>query len=81
MVASVAVVALLIVSYGVGRLIESRVTGTLFRMSRRRVLQRSVAEREAQVLFDAVRVKRLLDQQAFAAQQEMLQAAREHSNG
>lgn len=70
-------VALLVIAYLVGWFIESIVTGDLFQPSRRRDLQQAQIAREARVISDGIRVKRMLDSQAFAAQQEMLRVAQE----
>lgn len=78
-VAIIAVIGLLVVACLVGWGIEAFVSSMLFRLSRRCALPQRQSEREVQVLGDAIRVKRLLDSQAFQAHQEMVRIAREHS--
>lgn len=71
--------ALLLIAYVVGWIIESVVSGGLFQPARRQALQRRQVAREAQVISDGIQVKRVLDSEAFAVHQEMLRIAREHA--
>lgn len=73
-------VALLVIAYLVGWIIESIVTGDLFQPPRPRAMQRTQVahdRKQARVISDGIRVKRMIDAEAFAAHQEMLRVAQE----
>lgn len=75
---ALAVVLLLVIAFLVATLRQAVVSGQLAQLFQSKVRSQAVVRREAEVLGDAIRIKRALDTQAFAAHQQMLRVAREH---
>lgn len=80
MVATIAaaVVLVLVITFLVATLRRAVVSGQLSQLFQTRPRTLSIERREAQVLSEAIRVKRALDAAAFEAHRQMMQAARDH---